>query len=69
MLKGLCQSKNRQDQQKSRYSLWGDREDTTNNIISECSKLLQREYKIRHDCWGKVIHRELCKKFKFDHGI
>ena len=36
-------------------------------MISECSKLAQKEYKTRHDWVGKVIHRELCKKFEFDH--
>ena len=25
-----------------------------------------REYNARHDWVGKVIHREMCKKFKFD---
>ena len=39
----------------------------SNHIISECSKLAQREYKTRHDWVGKGIHWELCKKFKFDH--
>ena len=38
-----------------------------NHIISECSKLAQKEYKARHDWVGKVIHWEMCKKFKFDH--
>ena len=38
---------------------------TINHIISECSKLAQREYKIRQDWVGMVIHWELCKKFKF----
>ena len=28
---------------------------------------MQKEYRTRHDWVGKVIHRELCKKFKFDH--
>ena len=37
-----------------------------NHIISECSKLAQKEYKNRHDWVGKVIHWELCKKFQFD---
>ena len=37
-----------------------------NNIISECSKLAQKEYKTRHDRVGKVIQWEMCKKFKFD---
>ena len=36
------------------------------HIISERSKLVQKEYKSRHDWEGKVIHCELCKKFKFD---
>ena len=37
-------------------------------IVSECSKLAQKEYKARHDWVGKVIHWEICKKFKFDHA-
>ena len=47
--------------------LCGDRDEIINHIISDCSKLAQREYKVRYDWVGKVIHREMCKKFKFDH--
>ena len=54
-------------QQNSKCRLCGDRDETINHIISECSKLAQKEYKARHDWVGKVIHREMCKKFKFDH--
>ena len=36
-------------------------------MIRECSKLAQKEYKPKLDLVGKVIHWELCKKFKFDH--
>ena len=54
-------------QQNSKYTLCGDRDETINHIISECSKLAQKEYKTRHDWIGKVIHCEMCKKFKFDH--
>ena len=43
----------------------GDRDETI--IISKCSKLAQKEYKTRHDWTGKVIHWEICKKFKSDH--
>ena len=39
-----------------------------NHIISECSKLAQKEFKARHDLVGKVIHWEMCKKLKFDHA-
>ena len=38
-----------------------------NHIISECSKLAQKEYKTGHDWVGKVIHWEMCKKFAFDY--
>ena len=44
-----------------------DRDETVNLIISECTKLAQKECKTRHDWVVKMIHWELCKKFKFDH--
>ena len=53
--------------QNSRCRLCGDGDKTINHIISECSKLAQKEYKTKHDWLGKVIHWELCKKFKFYH--
>ena len=36
------------------------------HIMSECSKLVPKEYKTSHSWVGKVIHWELCKKFKFE---
>ena len=53
--------------QNSKYRLCSDRDETITHIISECSKLAQKEYKAWHDWVGKVIHWEMCKKFKFDH--
>ena len=50
-----------------KYRLCGVKDETLNHIISECSKLVQLEYEARHDWVGKVIHWEMCKKFKFDH--
>ena len=35
--------------QNSKCRLCGDRDETINHIISECSKLAQKEYKARHD--------------------
>ena len=55
-------------QQNSKCRLCGDSDETINHIISECSKLPQKEYTARHECVGKVIHLEMCKKFKFDHS-
>ena len=57
----------RKTQQNSKCWLCSDRDETINPIISECSKLAQKEYKARYDWVGKVIHWEMCKKFKFDH--
>ena len=55
-------------QQNSKCRLCGDRDETINHIISECSKLAQKAYKARHDWVGKVIQWEMCKKLKFDHA-
>ena len=46
-------------QQNSKCRLCGDRDEIINHIISECTKLAQKEYKATHDWVGK--------KFKFDH--
>ena len=59
--------KARIDKMQQKCRICGDRDETINLIISECSKLAQKEYKTRHDWMGKVIHWEMCKKFKFDH--
>ena len=48
-------------QQNSKCKLCGDRDETINHIISECSKLAQKEYKARHDWVGKMIHWEMWK--------
>ena len=53
-------------QQNSKCKLCGDSNKIIHNI-SECSKLAQKEYKIRFDLEGKVIHWDMCKKFKFPH--
>ena len=51
-------------QQNSKCRLCGDGDETINHIISEFSKLAQKEYKTRNGWVGKVIQ---CKRFKFDH--
>ena len=45
-------------------TMWNE---TIHHIKSKSSKLSQKKYKTRHDWVGNVIHREMCKKFKFDH--
>ena len=53
-------------QQNSKCQLCSDRDETINHIISECSKLVQKEYKTSQDCVGKLVHWEICQKFKFN---
>ena len=55
-------------QQNRRCRLCGVRDEMINNIISERSKSAHKKYMTRHDWVGKVIHRKLYKKFKFDHS-
>ena len=52
-------------QQNGKCRQYGARDETINHI-SEYSKLAQKECKARHDWVGKAIHREMCKKFKYD---
>ena len=38
------------------------------HIISECSKLSQKEYKKRHDNLEKIVHWKLAGKCNFEAG-
>ena len=55
-------------QQNFKCRLCGRRYESINHIISECTKLAQKGYKASHYWVGKVIHWEMCKKFRFDHA-
>ena len=50
-------------QQGSTCRLYGDRYETINHVIRECSKLALKENKTKQDWARKVIHKELCNKF------
>ena len=39
-----------------------------NHNVSGCSKLPQKEYKIRHDNLGKIVHWKLVRKCNFEAG-
>ena len=49
-------------QEESKCRLCRQVDEMVNHIISECSKLAQKEYKRRHDWVGKRIHWEACRK-------
>ena len=53
------------DDPKCRMCKEGD--ESVTHIISQCKKLAQTEYKIRHDNVAKAVHWELCKKNGLDH--
>ena len=54
-------------QQNNKCRLCGGRDERINHIISQCSKLAQKDYKTKHNWVGEVIHSEMFKKLKFDH--
>ena len=54
-------------QQNSGCKLCANKDEIIRQLISECSKLAQKEFKTRHDWVDKVIQWELCKNFKFDY--
>ena len=49
--KDYAKAKIDKTQQDSILRLCGDRDETSNHIISKCSRLARRKYKTRHD-WG-----------------
>ena len=42
----------------------GEKGESVGHLVSECSKLAQREYKRRHDNIARIVHWKLCHKFK-----
>ena len=49
-------------QRNNRYRLCSDRDETINHIISECSKLAQKENKTRHNWVDTVIHGDCARR-------
>ena len=45
-----------------------NRDEMGNHNVSEYNKLIQKEYKSRHNWVEKMFHLELCKTLKFDHA-
>ena len=49
-------------QENSKCRMCGKAEQRVNHVLSECSKLAQKEYKRRHDWFGTKIQWEICRK-------
>ena len=43
-------------------------DESIGHVVSDCSKLTQKEYRRRHDNLGKVIHLKLARKCTFEAG-
>ena len=43
--------------------------DESINVVSDCSKLVQKEYKRRHDNLGKILHWKLARKCNCEAGV
>ena len=53
----------------SKCRLCDEREETIAHIVSECKMLAQKQYKLwRHDRVARIIHWDLCKKWKLEHA-
>ena len=49
-------------QENSKCRMCGKAEESVNHVLNEGRKLVQKEYKRRHDCFGTKIYWEICRK-------
>ena len=57
---------------KARKTRYADRvkkaDESIDHVVSGCRKLVQEEYKRRHDDLGKIVHWKLARKCSFEVG-
>ena len=46
----------------------GNVDESIDHVVSDCSKLAQKEYKRKHDNLGKIVHWKLARKCNFETG-
>ena len=44
----------------------GVKGESISHLVSECSKLAQKQYKARHNSVAQIIHWELCGMYGFE---
>ena len=59
----LVKAKIDKTQEDSTCRMCGKADESINHLLSECSKMAQKEYKRRHDWIGRKIHWEVCRKY------
>ena len=62
----LVKAKIDKTQEDSACRMCGKADESINHLLSECSKMAQKEYKRRHDWIGRKIHWEVCRKYGLD---
>ena len=62
----LVKAKIDRSQEDSLCRLCRKVDESIDHIVSGCSKLAQKEYKRRHDNFGKIVHWKLAKKCTFE---
>ena len=62
----LVKAKIDKTQEDSTCRMGGKADERINHLLSECSKMAQKEYKRRHDWIGRKIHWEVCRKYGLD---
>ena len=53
---------------KTHYADCKKADESIDHVVSGCSKLVQKEYKRRHDNLGKVVHWKLARNRSFEAG-
>ena len=62
----LIKAKIDKTQQESKCRMCGQVDESVNHILSECSKIAQKEYERQYDWVGKKVHWEVSKRCGFD---
>ena len=63
-LRTNCIRKNIDGQEESeKCRMSGERDESIIQLIAQCKKLAQKEYKEKHDNIARIVHLELCQKF------
>ena len=52
----VIKAKIEKTQLESKCRRFGQADESVNHVLSECSKMAQKEYKRRHDWVGKKVH-------------
>ena len=64
----LIKAKIDKSQKDALFRMRKKADEIIDHVVSGCSKLAQKKYKIRHDNLGKIVHWKLARKCNFKTG-